>query len=256
MNRIMEHLMPGSARILLNADLGEGGNADSALMPLIDIANVACGAHAGNESTMQASVELAMQHSVIVSAHPAYPDRENFGRKSIPLPESALCESITRQIDRVRKHLRAAGETLTLVKPHGALYNDCAEDEQLATLFLTAMCSADENLAVIALANSALHNAAIARQIPCYAEGFADRRYLASGMLAPRSAAGACIVSADEALAQARQVATGATISTLDGAGLCRRVKTICVHGDNPNALQIAEVLAAQYKYGTPCAWA
>jgi UPF0271 protein len=244
--------MPGSSRILLNADLGEGGNSDAALMALIDIANVACGAHAGNESTIQSSIELAMQHDVIVSAHPAYPDRENFGRKSMSLPAGALHESIVKQIVRVSEHLQAAGEKLTLVKPHGALYNDCACDEQLAAQFLKAMRSVDEDLALIALADSVLYKAAIALQIPCYAEGFADRRYLASGMLAPRSAAGACIVSAEEALTQARQVTTGTKISTLDGAALRRRAHTICVHGDNPNALQIAEALAALYINGVP----
>lgn len=236
--------------ISLNADLGEGGKNDLALMPLVDIANIACGRHAGDEHSIAASVALALEHDCIVSAHPGYPDRVNFGRSSMRLSADEMQATIIEQLDAISEALAMHGHVLELVKPHGALYNDCATDENLAALFTTILMNYPNRPGLIALAGSKLWKYAQGCGLDCLAEGYADRRYLSTGLLAGRNLHGACIEDNANAIDQAMRLANGLPVETLDGQSMHIVVNTICVHGDNPGALQVAQALAKEIKAG------
>jgi UPF0271 protein len=215
----------------LNCDLGEGCPHDAELMPLITSANIACGFHAGDPLTALRTLHLAAQHGVQVGAHPGFADRESFGRRELQPAEDQLLAECIYQVGALAGLARAAGIELRYLKPHGALYNQACRDDALARPVLAA--AALFGLAVMALPGSRLevlsagHSPAIAF-IP---EGFADRRYLPDGSLVPRSRPDAFVENADEAVRQAE--------------GLIRqgKVRTLCVHGDNPQALAFVRAL-------------
>ncbi|MBT8138327.1 MAG: 5-oxoprolinase subunit PxpA [Gammaproteobacteria bacterium] len=236
----------------LNADLGEGGKFDAEIIPLIDIANIACGAHAGDDESIANSIELAVAHNCVVSAHPGYPDRENFGRQAMQLSANELQNSLLAQLEKIAVELGRYNRRLAWVKPHGALYNECAIDSELADRFLNIIQTYDRKMGIIALAGSVLFKRATARGIACYAEGFADRRYMASGMLAPRHLAGACIDNVEAAVQQAQQLAGGLPVNALDSGHVQTAVHTICVHGDTPLSLGIAKGLYQIFKQVRP----
>jgi UPF0271 protein len=213
----------------LNSDLGEGCPHDAELMPLITTANVSCGFHAGDAATALAALRLAAQHGVQVGAHPGFADREHFGRRDLPLTEEQVFEQTVYQIGAVAGLARAAGLTLRHVKPHGALYNLACRDDAFARPIVAA--TELFGLALMALPGSRLE-ALSAGRCEFVAEGFADRRYRPDGSLVPRSEPDAFVADADEAVRQARRL--------LEGKG---GVRTLCVHGDNPHALDFVRAL-------------
>lgn len=213
--------MPTALQIDLNCDLGEGFPHDAELMPLITSANVCCGAHAGDEASIQRALGLASAHGVQVGAHPGFADREHFGRRERPVtPEQVLglCEG---QIG----HLRALGGRVVYVKAHGALYNMACRDATLAAS-LTRL-----RLPVMGLPGSALEAECARAMVPFIREGFADRRYRDDGSLVARTEPGAFVESPTEAVEQARRL-----IET-------RGVQSLCVHGDNPEAVAFVRAL-------------
>ena len=146
-------------RIDLNSDVGESYGAwtmgqDDALMPLITSANIACGAHAGDPLVMARTVALAVEHGVGIGAHPGYPDRDGFGRRDLDMTDAELEASLLYQLGALAAFVRAAGATMTHVKPHGALYNRAAGDERLASVICRAVAMFDASLVVVALAGS------------------------------------------------------------------------------------------------------
>ncbi|NNC54694.1 MAG: LamB/YcsF family protein, partial [Pseudomonadales bacterium] len=213
-------------------------------------ANIACGAHAGDDASIASSIELAVAHDCAVSAHPGYPDPVNFGRQSMQLSASELSDTLLEQLEKIALELGRYDRKLAWVKPHGALYNECAIDSELADRFIEIIQSYDGKMGVIALAGSVLYKRAAARGINCYAEGFADRRYMTSGTLAPRQMAGACIDNVEAAARQALQLARGLPVSALDSGHFQTSVDTICVHGDTPLSLAIAKQLHMIFKQG------
>jgi UPF0271 protein len=210
----------------LNCDLGEGCAFDAELMPLITSANVACGAHAGDPSTSAATLAEAARHGVQVGAHPGFPDREHFGRRELARPERQVFEDCVYQIGALAGLALAAGLSLRYVKPHGALYNMACRDEAYARPVWAA--SQLFGLPVMALPDSRLQALAGPRFI---AEGFADRRYLPDGALVPRSQPGAFLADPAEAVRQVEWLLRE------------RGVRTICVHGDNSQALAFVRAL-------------
>ena len=214
-------------KIDLNADVGEGYD-DEPLYDLVSSVNIACGAHAGDETAMSRAVETAMKHGVAIGAHPGYPDREHFGRRSLDMNHAALRATILDQIDALSSIAERRGARVTHMKPHGALYNQAAVDDELAALL--ADCARERGLAYVGLANSAMTRAG------ARAEGFADRAYTQEGVLVPRDEAGAVIHEPDAAAAQALALARGER-----GSGCA----TICIHGDTPGALEIARAVRA-----------
>jgi 5-oxoprolinase (ATP-hydrolysing) subunit A len=212
----------------LNCDLGEGCPCDAELMPLITSANVACGFHAGGPAAAHAALRLAARHGVQVGAHPGFPDREHFGRQEMARSEEEVFEDCVYQIGALAGLARAVGVPLRYVKPHGALYNmACREDAYARPVVAAAELF---GLALLGLPGSRLE-ALSASRCPFVAEGFADRRYLPDGSLVPRGRPDAFIEDSAEAVRQAERLVRD------------RGVRTLCVHGDNPQAVAFVRAL-------------
>lgn len=228
--------------IELNADVGEGG-PDTLVMPHVQRVSIACGGHVGDAASMRAALALAARHGVKPGAHPSYPDPENFGRAVM----SAGASDITRWVVSQTRALQSVAEELGMrlfhVKPHGALYNQAAHDELAARAVIDALLELGE-LDLVALAGSPLAGLARSAGLGVMEEAYADRRYLKSGRLAPRTQTGAVIEDPEMALAQGRMIALGEFIATLDGNSLKLRADTLCLHGEGPRAPEIARRLA------------
>ena len=173
--------------ININCDVGEGINNEEKLMPYIQFCNIACGGHIGDNLTMEKVVALAKKFNVKIGAHPSYPDKENFGRKSIQIDEKSLIKSIRKQIDSLLKILKNQGCLLYHIKPHGALYNDISRDRGKATIFLNAIGGYKENIKLFVPFNSEIEALAIEKGFSILYEAFADRNYNADLSLVPRN---------------------------------------------------------------------
>ncbi|MFD0894881.1 LamB/YcsF family protein [Luteolibacter ambystomatis] len=215
----------------LNCDLGEGAPHDAELMPLVTSANIACGAHAGDEATMKRCIDLALAHGTAIGAHPGYEDRENFGRTELTLSSSDLRVLVLGQIRMLQNIAVQATTRLTHVKPHGALYNQAARDPMIASAIADAIYEADPTLVIYGLAGSELIRAGKARGLSTAREIFADRRYQPDGNLVPRSHPHALITDTAEACAQTlRLIRQGIA-------------DTVCLHGDGAHAVAFAHAL-------------
>lgn len=211
----------------LSADLGEGSPGEDEIWPLIHRANVACGGHTGDDDSMRAAAALAARHGVILGAHPSYPDRENFGRRSMSIRPDALRASLVSQIFALRRF-----GPVHHVKPHGALYNDAHKDRFLADVIVSAL---DPSIALVAPDHSQMAAAARAAGIPVVREAFADRRYEPDGSLTPRSIAGSTL-TIEEAAAQAALLAREGVVVARDGSRVPIAFDTLCIHADMEGA--------------------
>lgn len=237
--------------MLLNCDLGESYGAwkmpvDDAIMPLIDQANIACGFHAGDPIAIEQAIGLAAQHQVQIGAHPAYPDLQGFGRRSMAMAPAELSACLRYQISALQGLATLHGQPLRYVKPHGALYHDLLHSEEVRETVFAAI-AAFGPLPVMVLAQAEPQTIkAHARQhdLPVLFEAFADRRYTDEGGLMSRQQSGA-VLTGDEALAQARQIIDKGTVTTATGHTLALTVDTLCVHGDTPDALAMAKHIRA-----------
>lgn len=230
-------------KIDLNADLGEGCGNDSALMPLITSANIACGFHAGDAQTMRESVRLALAHGVAIGAHPSFPDRENFGRTAMPLPPDTIYAQTLYQIGALAAIVHAEGGTMTHVKPHGMLYNQAAKQPPLADAIARAVQSLDPGLILVGLAGSEMIRAGERYGLATREEVFADRGYLADGSLVPRSEPGALIDDDDEAVSRTLEMVLNGRVQSRDGVWATVNAQTVCLHGDGAHALAFARRL-------------
>jgi UPF0271 protein len=227
----------------LNCDLGEGAGHDAELMPLVTSANIACGAHAGDEATMRATVALAQRYGVAIGAHPGFADREHFGRRELPLSPEAVHVLVSEQIDA----LRALGP-VRHVKPHGALYNMAARDGALAVAVASAVHAVDPALVLVGLAGSELLHAGRARGLRVAGEVFADRTYQRDGSLTPRSRPDALIHDEAAAVAQVLRMVREGMVRATEGTDVPVTADTICVHGDGPHAVAFARRLNAELR--------
>ena len=216
----------------LNADLGEGAGTDAALMPLITSANISCGAHAGEDATIHAALRLARQNGVSIGAHPGYPDRANFGRTPVDKPSDELTDKLIEQVRSLVDRANAMGLTVAYLKPHGALYNQAASDSSFAEM----VCAVAEaaSLPLVGLPESQMETICLLEDIPFYSEGFADRRYNPDGTLVPRNEPNAVLHDANEVVEQ--------VLSLIESS----RVRTICVHGDTPDAVAFTAAVREQ----------
>ena len=232
-----------SRHIDLNCDMGEGETDASAaldreLMRFISSCSIACGGHAGSEHTMRQTAASALDAGLRIGAHPSYPDRENFGRQSMSISESALSAAITEQTAALKAIVTELGGELSFVKPHGALYNDMARDAELTSLFVTTIKAFDPTLKIMGLAGS--HCSAICENLamPFLGEAFADRRYADDGQLSPRSQDGAVITEPETAVEQIMSIVEHARVESINGKWLPLQAQSICVHSDTPGALE------------------
>jgi UPF0271 protein len=215
-------------QIDLNADLGEGAGFDHELMSLITSANVCCGFHAGGPAEIAATLELAKLHGVMVGAHPGYADREHFGRMELDIPSQDITALVLYQLGAIDAVAKAIGLYVRYVKPHGALYNQACRDRRIADAIIVA--ATRFQLPVVGLPGSHLEAACrgCSQFVP---EGFADRRYRVDGSLVSRNEPDAFIHNPDEAVKQVEWL-------------ICEKgIRTICIHGDNPDALAFAKAV-------------
>jgi len=227
--------------IELNADVGEGG-PDALLMPHVQRVSIACGGHAGDAASMRAALLLAREHGVLAGAHPSYPDPANFGREPMPAGPGEIARWVVEQTRALQAVAAELDMALFHVKPHGALYNRAAADEETGRAVIAAMRELD-GLALVVLAGSPLAGWARAAGVAVLEEAFADRHYLSSGALAPRNQPGAVIENPEEVRAQAQKIAAGLALDTLDGGVLQLRADTLCLHGEGPRAAELARML-------------
>ena len=227
----------------LNADLGEGAGHDDELLGLVTSANIACGFHAGDGDTIRESIEAARKHNVAVGAHPSLFDRENFGRKELPVTPEGVFDAVTYQLGVFQAIAEAAGLQPKHVKPHGALYNMAVRDDKLAGAIAHAIATVDSSLILFAPDKSAMDRAAEAHGLRIAREVFADRNYLRDGSLVPRSRADALLHDPAEASERVLRMLREGKVRSVDGEDVDVRAETICLHGDTPGAVQFARSL-------------
>ena len=226
-----------------NCDLGEGCGNDAGIIPLVSSANIACGGHAGDEATMRATLRLCREHGVAAGAHPGHEDRAGFGRRAVDLPAGAIAALVTRQLERLARLADSEGVRLVHVKPHGALYNQAADEPAVAAAIAAAVAAFDRGLVLVGLSGSALPAAGEAAGLRVAHEVFAERGYGADGRLLPRGTPGAVLESVDAAVAQAVALAGGTGVACPDGTRLFPRADTLCLHGDRPDAAGLARAI-------------
>lgn len=229
----------------LNADLGEGESTAAALLEVVSSCNVACGGHAGDAASMTTTLSAAADAGVAAGAHPSYPDREGFGRRSGFIAAADLEPALEKQIADLLGIAADAGTRIGHVKPHGALYNDAARDRTLADAIARAVRAADAAMRLVGPPSSELERAADRAGLEYIPEGFVDRAYRADGSLVPRSEPGAVYRDPERAARQAVEIATLGRVTAADGKTVTLDVKTLCIHGDTPGAVASARSVRA-----------
>ena len=230
-------------RLDFNCDLGEGCGSDADIVPFISSASVACGAHAGDEATMRATIRLCRDHRVAIGAHPSFDDREHFGRRELALDRDEIARLVQSQLARLATVAAQEGVRLAHVKPHGALYNLAARDRGTATAIASAVAAFDASLILYGLSGSQLTAAGESAGLRVAHEVFAERAYEADGSLAPRGTPGAVIDELDTSLAQVRTLLREGMVIARDGSRVALRADTLCLHGDRTDAAGFARAL-------------
>lgn len=216
----------------LNIDLGERPDEPDELYSIATMVNIACGGHAGDAASIRRAVDLALNAGAKIVAHPSYPDRENFGRKSMAITFIKLAKALHAQILWFMTITENMGGTVFAIKPHGALYHDAAESPLTAEVLLTVIeCLVDTKCAIVGPPKGILKEKALERGMTYLDEGFADRTYLPDGQLVPRSQPNALLTDPMEAAAQTLRLAQTGQFATL------------CVHADTPNSLSVARAV-------------
>jgi UPF0271 protein len=224
----------------LNCDMGELEDAahEAALMEHITSANIACGGHAGDETTMERTARLALARGVRIGAHPGYPDRANFGRVEVPMTCAEIEGAVREQVERLDAVVRRLGAAIVHVKPHGALYNAAVRNEAVARAIGNGVAQWNRRATLFGLAGSPMLDVWREMGMAVAAEAFADRRYEPDGTLRSRKLPDALITDPREAAAQALRFAR-------EG-----KAQTICVHGDTPHAVEILKACREALPYG------
>lgn len=223
----------------INCDMGENIGKDEDIMPYITSANIACGFHAGDSTSMQATVRLAKRYDVAIGAHPSWLDVEGFGRREMSLPSEEVEALVLYQIGALYAIAKAEGAELHHVKPHGALYNQAAKDKVLANAIARAVKRFSEELVLFGLAGSGLIEAGVEVGLQVANEGFPDRNYNPDGTLVSRKESHAIITSPDEVAKHAVDLIQNGILF----GGTRVKVDTLCLHGDHPHAAQNAKLI-------------
>ncbi len=234
----------------LNCDMGEGFGAwemgeDAALLDYASSANIACGFHAGDPGTMHRTVKLAIEKGVAVGAHPSLPDLQGFGRRRMHVSAQEVYDMVLYQIGAMDGFAIACGGRLAHVKAHGALYNMAARDSSLAQAIAEAVRDFNDSLILFGLSGSELIRAGETAGLKTASEVFADRSYEADGSLTPRTQAGATIGDVDAAIARVRRMIREGKVRSRQGEDVEVRADTLCIHGDEPGAVEFARCIRA-----------
>ncbi|WP_437918660.1 LamB/YcsF family protein [Sphingobacterium sp. LRF_L2] len=245
--------MESKLSVDLNCDLGEGfgqwtfGN-DEQILPYISSANIACGLHAGDPSTIMKTIELALQHNVKIGAHPGLNDKDGFGRREIQVTPKEVYDLTVYQIAALAGCAKSLGTKLNHVKPHGALYNMAAKDSLLAKAICQAVYSFDPDLILYGLSGSLLVKEARSIGLQVFSEVFADRSYQQDGSLTPRSLHHAIIRDQNLVIDQVLKMVKFGKVESFDGHEIEIHADTICLHGDNMAAVELARAIATTLK--------
>ncbi|MER3480523.1 MAG: LamB/YcsF family protein [Meiothermus sp.] len=235
-------------RVDLNADAGESFGPwklgrDEALFPLVSSVNVACGFHAGDPLTIQRTLALAQMTGLAVGAHPGFPDLVGFGRRELAATPDEIYADVLYQVGALSAFLRVAGLPLHHVKPHGALYNRATQDPQTARAVARAVRDFDPRLPLVVLPGTPLESEAQALGLRTVAEAFPERGYSRDGRLAPRGTPGAWIHDPAQAARRAVGMVVKGQVEAVEGGLVTVRAQTLCIHGDNPQAVEIARAV-------------
>jgi UPF0271 protein len=230
----------------LNADIGESygshkmGN-DAEIIKYVTSANIACGFHGGDPLVIEKTIKLALENNVAIGAHPGYNDLQGFGRRSIKVSNEDLYAMTLYQVGALKAMTNAYGGKLHHVKPHGAMYNDLANSFQKAKVFAEAIYKIDPELILVGLANSEMQNAAREVGLKSACEVFADRAYNDDGSLVSRFKYGAVFHDSETCLKQVKKIIIENSIQTVNGNSIETCVDTICINGDNSEALDFVK---------------
>ncbi|AFL69203.1 5-oxoprolinase subunit PxpA [Sulfurospirillum barnesii] len=237
--------------IRLNCDAGESFGSwkmglDEAIMPYVDMANFACGFHAGDPLIMDKSIQLALKHGVSIGAHPAYPDLVGFGRRSMACSLEEIEAMVIYQIGALQGFATAHNATLSYVKPHGGLYNDMMKNERIFEAVAKAVARVNPRLKlmILSMVDTSVHERiAKALGLELLYEVFADRAYDDAGLLVPRTQKGAVLHDVQQVLARLKLLQKEGVLETISGKKIALRADTLCVHGDNEEAVLLVETL-------------
>lgn len=232
----------------LNCDMGESYGAwhmgnDDAVLQFVSSANVACGFHGGDPSTMRKTVAAALKHNVSIGAHPSLPDLVGFGRRPMQVTPQEAYDMVVYQVGALAAVAATQGTRLHHVKAHGALYNMAVKDRPLAQAIARAVHDVDASLVLYGLPGSYLIEAADELGLLAANEVFADRTYQDDGSLTPRTQPGAMIEDVDTAVAQVLRMVQDRVVRSVNGRDVPVQADTLCIHGDQPNALVFAKGL-------------
>lgn len=233
-------------RVDLNCDLGESfgnfkiGN-DEVVLKYVTSVNIACGFHAGDPLVMKETVKMAIENNVAIGAHPGFPDLLGFGRRPMNISPSEAKAYVIYQVSALNGFVKAEGGTMQHVKPHGAFYNMAAKDYQLARAIAEGVYAVDSKLILMGLAGGELLRAGREVGLRTASEVFADRTYTSEGTLVSRSEKGAVIHDKEIAAAQILKMVQNGTVTAIDGNEVELQADSICVHGDNYEAVELVK---------------
>ena len=232
----------------INCDMGEGMSNDALLMPLISSANIACGYHAGDETTMRTTIALAKKYNVNIGAHPSFNDKENFGRTELHLSKKEIYDLMILQMQHMQKIAEEMQVTIHHVKPHGALYNMSAKNAEIAQAIASAIIDFNKDLFLFGLSGSLSMDVAKNMGLKTKNEVFADRTYQDDGNLTSRKEPNAMILTVEECLAHVKEMAVNKRVISVNGKSIPIVADTICIHGDGKNAVEFAKAIFKKYK--------
>jgi UPF0271 protein len=237
----------------LNSDLGESFGRwvlgdDEAMLGLVTSANVACGFHAGDPTTLRRTCTAAAERGVVVGAQVGYRDLAGFGRRFVDVAPNELADDVVYQIGALDGMCRVAGAAVRYVKPHGALYNAIVHHEAQAAAVVAAVRDYGGELPVLGLPGSAFLRAAERAGLRAVPEFFVDRGYTPEATLVPRSAPGALLHDPEEVTARVLRLVVEGTVAAVDGTDVAVRAESACVHGDSPGAVEMARAVRAGLK--------
>ena len=232
----------------INSDVGESfgnfkvGN-DAQLMPHLSSCNIACGFHGGDPYTIEKTIDLAIENGVKIGAHPSYPDLQGFGRRQMDIPIPELISILKYQIGALLSIVKSKGASLSHVKPHGALYNAAAQNKDISNAIIESIRAFGQEIPLMGLAGSVMQDSAELNNMPFISEAFADRRYNSHGKLLSRKIEGSVITDPKVAKLQVLEIVLNQRVQTHKGGFYTIDAKSICIHGDNPEALEIARAI-------------
>ncbi|MBU3191504.1 LamB/YcsF family protein [Clostridium bowmanii] len=232
----------------LNSDVGESFGAykigiDDEVLKYVSSANIACGWHAGDPIVMRKTVEAATINGVGIGAHPGFFDIMGFGRRNMIISPYEAKQYTIYQLGALYGFVKATGGEMQHVKPHGAMYNMAAKDAKLAKAIIEGIWEVDRDLIVLGLAGSEMVKAAVEKGLKVANEVFADRAYNPDGSLVARSLPGSMIINKDIAISRVIRMVTEGKVTAINGEELDIKADSICVHGDNPEAVLFVRLI-------------